>query len=103
VIIDEASMVDLALLSKLPSSTAKARVILVGDKDQLASVEAGSAFEIFARPVLGSAFSENQARSFERYTGEKLAGVTSRQASIHDAVVECARIFVSQPEVELAN
>jgi exodeoxyribonuclease V alpha subunit len=41
--VDEASMVDLALMAKLfqaiPSS---ARVILLGDKDQLASVEAGA-------------------------------------------------------------
>ena len=43
VAVDEASMVDLALMAKLfqaiPSS---ARVILLGDKDQLASVEAGA-------------------------------------------------------------
>ncbi len=43
VIVDEASMVDLALMSKLvdalPSS---GRLILLGDKDQLASVESGA-------------------------------------------------------------
>jgi exodeoxyribonuclease V alpha subunit len=43
VVVDEASMVDLALLSKLMDAVPdKARIILVGDKDQLASVEAGS-------------------------------------------------------------
>jgi len=43
VVVDEASMVDLALLAKLIEAVPdKARFILVGDKDQLASVEAGS-------------------------------------------------------------
>lgn len=44
VVVDEASMVDLALLAKLVEAVPdNARLILVGDKDQLASVEAGSA------------------------------------------------------------
>lgn len=43
VIVDEASMVDLALLTKLIEALPdKARLVLAGDKDQLASVEAGS-------------------------------------------------------------
>ncbi|MBU0545523.1 MAG: exodeoxyribonuclease V subunit alpha [Proteobacteria bacterium] len=43
VVVDEASMVDLALLVRLVEAVPdKARLILVGDKDQLASVEAGS-------------------------------------------------------------
>ena len=43
VVVDEASMVDLALLSKLAAAVpASSRLILLGDKDQLASVEAGA-------------------------------------------------------------
>jgi exodeoxyribonuclease V alpha subunit len=43
VAVDEASMVDLALMAKLfRAIPASARVILLGDKDQLASVEAGA-------------------------------------------------------------
>ncbi|MDQ7091355.1 MAG: exodeoxyribonuclease V subunit alpha [Methylococcales bacterium] len=43
VVIDEASMVDLALMSKLMDALKPtARLILLGDKDQLASVESGS-------------------------------------------------------------
>ena len=94
VIIDEASMVDLALLSKLLNAiTPQARVILVGDKEQLASVEAGSAFRDICTPGFEVGISENQARTFEKCTGQKLAGVTSRQASIHDAVVELHENF----------
>ncbi len=43
VIVDEASMVDLALMSKLVDALHdEARLILLGDKDQLASVESGA-------------------------------------------------------------
>ena len=42
VIVDEASMIDLALMAKLVAAVpAQARLILLGDKDQLSSVEAG--------------------------------------------------------------
>jgi exodeoxyribonuclease V alpha subunit len=42
VIVDEASMIDLALMAKLFAAVpATARLILLGDRDQLASVEAG--------------------------------------------------------------
>ena len=43
VVVDEASMVDLALMAKLFAAVPPAaRVVLLGDKDQLASVEAGA-------------------------------------------------------------
>ncbi len=43
VIVDEASMVDLALMAKLVAAVPpRARLILLGDRDQLASVEAGN-------------------------------------------------------------
>ena len=43
VLVDEASMVDLALMAKLVDAVPPhARLILLGDKDQLASVEAGA-------------------------------------------------------------
>jgi len=42
VVVDEASMVDLALMAKLVDSVSEdARLILLGDRDQLASVQAG--------------------------------------------------------------
>lgn len=45
IIIDEASMMDLSLMYRLVSHLGeKSKLILLGDKDQLASVEAGSVF-----------------------------------------------------------
>ncbi len=44
-VVDEASMVDLALMSKLVQAVPfDTRLIIIGDKDQLSSVEAGSVF-----------------------------------------------------------
>ena len=44
-VVDEASMIDLALLAKLVEALPpRARLIMLGDKDQLASVEAGAVF-----------------------------------------------------------
>ena len=43
IVVDEASMIDLALMSKLVKALKpKAQLILLGDKDQLASVESGA-------------------------------------------------------------
>ena len=64
VLVDEASMVDLALMARLIDAVPPdARLILLGDKDQLASVEAGAVLgELCAAPgasdPLGSAIVE---------------------------------------------
>lgn len=52
VVVDEASMVDLALMSKLVDAIKPgARLILLGDKDQLASVESGAVLGDFIRSL----------------------------------------------------
>ena len=52
VIVDECSMIDAAMLAKLLQSLhPKTRLILLGDKDQLAAVEAGSIFGDLCRSV----------------------------------------------------
>jgi exodeoxyribonuclease V alpha subunit len=56
-IVDEASMLDLALATRLIEAVPiSARIILVGDKDQLAAVESGAVFaELSADPILSTA------------------------------------------------
>lgn len=50
IVVDEASMIDLTLMYRLISHTGNnTRLILLGDKDQLASVEAGSVFADLCR------------------------------------------------------
>lgn len=57
VVVDEGSMVDLALMSKLfQAFDTQARLILLGDKDQLASVEAGAVFGISVIEVDNTSF-----------------------------------------------
>ena len=55
-IVDEASMLDLALAARLFEAVPPAaRIILVGDKDQLAAVESGAVFaELSADPTLSA-------------------------------------------------
>ena len=62
-VVDEASMLDLALATKLLAALPEnARLILLGDKDQLAAVEAGSIFHaLAARPGLSPARAERLA------------------------------------------
>lgn len=55
VVVDEASMVDLALMSKLVDALKPgSRLILLGDKDQLASVESGAVLADFIKILPGN-------------------------------------------------
>ena len=73
VVVDEASMVDLALMAKLLQAIPdSAQLILVGDKDQLASVEAGSVLgDICDRDVMHG-FSPAFKKRIKHLTGENL-------------------------------
>ena len=98
VIVDEASMIDLALLAKLfDAIRPDARIILVGDKDQLASVEAGSAFRDICTPGFELGVSVSLAEDFAKSTGEKLNRTSTDQAPIHSAVVELRRNYRFTP------
>jgi len=73
VIVDEASMVDLALMSKLISSIPMtAGLILMGDRDQLASVEAGSVLGDICNTRGMQIFSREYAKTIEEIAGEKV-------------------------------
>src|SRR4030095_1384049 len=104
VIVDEASMIDLALLAKLFDAVRPdARVILVGDKDQLASVEAGSAFRDICTPGFQPGISVSLAEAFAKYTGEELEDTSSSEAPIHPAVVELRRNYRFTPGTGIAE
>ena len=104
VIVDEASMIDLALLAKLFDAVRPdARIILVGDKDQLASVEAGSAFRDICTPGFELGISVSLAEAFAKCTSEELEGTSASEAPIHSVVVELRRNYRFTPGTGIAE
>src|SRR5437899_7845534 len=104
VIVDEAAMIDLALLEKLfDAIRPDARSILVGDKDQLASVEAGSAFRDICTPGFELGVSVSLAEAFAKCTGEELGGTSASEVPIHSVVVELRRNYRFTPETGIAE
>ncbi|MDH4558973.1 exodeoxyribonuclease V subunit alpha [Pseudomonas sp. BN417] len=83
-VVDEASMVDLALMAKLLAALPpNARLILLGDKDQLAAVEAGA---VFAELCEGRGLDATAAADLTRITGQQVP-VESPRSRLGDAVV----------------
>ncbi|MBX9754749.1 MAG: exodeoxyribonuclease V subunit alpha [Pseudomonadaceae bacterium] len=83
-VVDEASMVDLAMMAKLLDALpANGRLILLGDKDQLCAVEAGA---VFAELCDGRGFDAAAAAELQRLTGQAVP-VESPTSKLGDAVV----------------
>ncbi|MFP5462665.1 MAG: exodeoxyribonuclease V subunit alpha [Gammaproteobacteria bacterium] len=73
VIVDEASMVHLELMAALLEALpADARLILLGDKDQLASVEAGAVLGDLCRDAAAGRYGRETARYLIETTGLRL-------------------------------
>ncbi len=79
-VVDEASMIDLTMMSRLIDALPPhARVIFLGDRDQLASVEAGAVLgDICTFASLG--YTAERAQELMRLTGCVLEGDNSPQA-----------------------
>ena len=96
IVIDEASMVDLALLSKLVQALSPgARLILLGDKDQLASVEAGAVLGDICGLGKNQGFSKDFRDSYYRVAGERLDGgpEDERGTGIRDAIITLKKSY----------
>lgn len=96
VIVDEASMVDLALMSKLVQALpSDARLVLLGDKDQLASVEAGAVLGDICDTGRIHGFSNDLLNRFREITGDP-ADISPGNSSgpvIKDSVVELKKNY----------
>lgn len=96
VVVDEASMVDLALLAKLVQALpAKARLILLGDKDQLASVEAGAVLGDICDTGNVHGYSKSFCDSLEKVTGYRLEGDLSGEpeSGLNDCIVHLQKNY----------
>ncbi|MBQ0743575.1 MAG: exodeoxyribonuclease V subunit alpha [Pseudomonas sp.] len=73
-VVDEASMIDLEMMAcVLAALPASARLVLLGDKDQLASVEAGAVLGDLCRYADGGWYSEETRAWLEQVSGQSLA------------------------------
>lgn len=100
VVIDETSMVDLALLAKLVEAVPDAaRLILLGDRDQLASVEAGSAMGDIGNTGRPIARSASFAARLARVTGQAVPGTPVESAGgLGDCVVQLVHNYRFGPD-----
>ena len=92
-VVDEASMIDLemmaAVLSALPEH---ARLILLGDKDQLASVEAGSVLGELCQRAGAGHFRPETVQRIESLTGERVdASLVDAQGTALDQQIVMLR------------
>lgn len=84
VVVDEASMIDLELMARLMSSVPlSASLILLGDKDQLASVEAGAVMGQLCEGAQAGGYSADTAQWIQATTGQDVrawCGIGSKLA-----------------------
>ncbi len=88
VIVDEASMIDLemmaSLLEALPDTT---QLILLGDKDQLASVEAGSVMGDLCQGAEQAAYDKETLSWISQYSGQSLPINSEKGSAINQQTV----------------
>ena len=85
-IVDEASMIDILLMSKILKALPKtARLILLGDSKQLASVDSGAVLADLCRAYAG--FSECFAEGVLRLTGQALPSVKATSLMADTVVI----------------
>ena len=104
-VVDEASMVDLLMMdATVDAVPAPGRIVLLGDKDQLASVETGFVFGDLCAAAAEGGYSSRFAELFRRLSGGELAGGDAMPAAgglLDDAAVELrvSYRFADQPGI----
>jgi len=103
VVVDEASMIDLELMARLMKCVpAQARVVLLGDKDQLASVEAGA---VWSQLCEGADQADNdiQAHPAKPYTLPEQTAVlhVSRRFHVNSAIGQWAKLINTGDQLQL--
>ncbi len=79
-VVDEASMIDLEMMANLlDAMPAHARLVLLGDKDQLASVEPGAVLGDLCRDAEGGWYNPQTRQWLESVSGESLQGSGLRE------------------------
>jgi exodeoxyribonuclease V alpha subunit len=99
VVVDEASMVDLPMMAKLVDALpAGARLILLGDRYQLASVESGSVLAELCDGAGINAFSGEQREAFASLLGPGTVTASDPDSALSDHVVTLRTSHRFHPE-----
>ena len=94
VVVDESSMADLALMSKLLQAVPQsARLILLGDKDQLSSVEAGAVLGDICDTGADHGYSASFRIAAGDIGNEIIPGESGAESPIADAIVILQRSY----------
>lgn len=94
VIVDEASMIDVALMAKLLEAIKPdARVVLCGDKDQLCSVEAGSVFAELCASCENDSYSEEFLQKITSFFPQFQNPPSQSSNFFHDSAVTLKKNF----------
>ena len=95
-VVDEASMVDMALMTKLVQALPlESRLILLGDKDQLASVEAGAVFGDICAKINDEGYSRDFSRLIFSITGYKIHHVSHGKevTAMRDPIIQLRKNY----------
>ncbi len=106
VLVDEASMVDVGLMARLVEALApRARLVLLGDRDQLASVEAGSVLGDICNTGAATGISTARVAQLRELAGLELGAEQPQHpvAGIWDSVVQLRHSYRYRPDSGIAG
>jgi exodeoxyribonuclease V alpha subunit len=99
VVIDEASMIDLPLMAKLTTSLKEnSRLIMLGDKDQLASVEPGAVFGDICATDRMNTFSAGFARAVGDIISRELPHDDTQGNALSDSIIVLQKSYRFGPD-----
>ncbi|MCR9094095.1 MAG: exodeoxyribonuclease V subunit alpha [bacterium] len=101
VVVDEASMVDLAMMKRLFDACVDVpRVLLLGDSDQLASVESGAVLHELSTPEgHGGGLDRSRVRLTRSHRFDAEGGIGRLAAAIRDGDVDAVLALLDDPAV----
>ncbi|MCG6878394.1 MAG: exodeoxyribonuclease V subunit alpha [Deltaproteobacteria bacterium] len=87
-VVDEASMIDLEIMAALLSALPKtARLVLLGDKDQLASVEAGAVLGDICQNGNGAGYTSETTAWIQKQTGYNLGAFEGKGTPLDQHII----------------
>ncbi len=94
VVVDEASMIDMDMMASLLSALpAHARLILLGDKDQLASVEAGAVMGDLCRHAAGGHYQDSTLEFVAQSCGADIGHFSEAVKGPGTALAQCTAML----------